>query len=34
MNALLRWAWAVTEWDKSEKNDQVETVKAVIDSIM
>ena len=34
MNALLRWAWAVTEWDKSEKNEQVETVKAVIDSIM
>ena len=34
MNALLRWAWAVTEWDKSEKNEQVETVKAVIDSVM
>jgi hypothetical protein len=34
MNALLWWAWAVTEWDKEEKQEQINTVKSVIDSIM
>lgn len=34
MNALLRWSWAVTEWDKGEKQEQINIVRDVIDSIM
>lgn len=34
MNFLLSWSWAVTEWDKSEKDEMIEKAKEIIDSIM